>query len=100
MSIIKNVLMEEFERLERMEKSYRDKVNKLPKGALIVKNINNRQYNYLVYRENQKVIQKYLKLSDKEIEELKKKIEQRRKFEKILREIKKDYQIIKRALKQ
>ena len=74
MSIIKNVLMEEFERLERMEKSYRDKVNKLPKGALIVKNINNRQYNYLVYRENQKVIQKYLKLSDKEIEELKKRL--------------------------
>jgi hypothetical protein len=47
MSVLKNILMEEKERLEKNISVYRDLVNKLPKGSIVVRHIGK---NAFVYR--------------------------------------------------
>lgn len=100
MAIIKNVLEEELERLERMQKTYEEKIDSLPKGVVQMKVIQNKQYPYLMFRVGNKVKTQYLKLNREEIQELKEKIEQRKKFEQTLKEIKKDIKIIKKVIKK
>ena len=96
--MIIDVLREELERLQRMEKSYCDKVAELPKGSIQFKCINGRKYPYLCVRECNRVKSQYLKLNEKELKELLFKIEQRRKYEKVLMDIKQDYRIILKAI--
>lgn len=100
MSVIQGVLEEEYDRLKNMERAYLNKISLLPKGSIREKTIGTRKYVYLVYREGKKVKTDYLKVSNDELENLKLKIMQRRKYEKALREIKKDFNIIRRTLKK
>ena len=53
------VLKKERERNERMQSEYKQRVSLLPKGVLVVRKINDKEYCYLRYREGKKVIQKY-----------------------------------------
>lgn len=81
MEILNGILKEELERLKKLKKSYERKISKLPKGSLVRKEIKGHIYYYLNYREGNKGIFKYLgKLNEKELEELKKKISERRKL--------------------
>lgn len=100
MAIIKNVLEEELERLEKMQKVYEEKITSLPKGVIRIKLIQNKCYPYLMFREGSKVKTKYLKLKEEEIQELREKIEQRKKHEQTLKEIKKDIELIKKVIKK
>jgi len=59
-SVIKGVLEEELERNRRMKSRYVLELEKLPKGSIFIRNIGNQEYCYLKYRENGKIIAKYL----------------------------------------
>ncbi|EGW37077.1 hypothetical protein [Desulfosporosinus sp. OT] len=96
--MIKNVLREELDRLQRMEKVYREKIAMLPKGSIQYKYINGRKYPYLFVREGKQVKSQYLKLDEKALSEFQFQIEQRRKYEKVLIDINKDYKIISKAI--
>lgn len=99
MAFIKDTLLEEYERLNRIKKSYEDKILELPKGSIVKKCINGHEYNYLVYRDGTTSPKtKYLN-SFEDLDLLKKQIEQRRSLEKAIREINKDFKIIRRAIK-
>jgi hypothetical protein len=100
MSIIKDVLQEEKERLERMEKAYLKKIEELPKGSVIMKKIGNKRYPYLTYRKDNKIVWDYLKLNDEELEELKANIEKRRRLVLSLKNVRKEYEYIRRILKK
>ena len=50
--VIKGVLKEELINSLHMKKGYERELRKLPKGSLIKKSINGREYYYIVYREN------------------------------------------------
>lgn len=63
-SIIKEVLLEEYKRINRNLEIYTNKLSKYPKGSLIIKKRQNHLVYYLNYRENNKVISKYIKKSD------------------------------------
>lgn len=98
--MIIGVLEDHYERLKSMEKSYIEKIASLPRGNIRYKNIKGRLYPYLVYREGMQVKSKYLKLSADALDELKFKLEQRQKFIKDLREVKRDCKILEKAIRK
>lgn len=91
MDILNSVLEEELKRLRKLEKMYKNKISDYSRGSLIRKKIGNGIYYYLNYRENGKGVFKYIgKLNEKKLQELKNEISERRKFEKLLRNVMKD----------
>jgi len=100
MKILNDILQEEKERLLDLERIYKSKIQQFPKGSLIKKNIKGHEYYYLNYRLYKKQIFKYIgKLSEKEVKDLLTGIEERRKFEKFLRQVKKDIKEIEKKIK-
>jgi len=100
MKILNDILQEEKERLLELEKIYKLKIQQLPKGSLIKKNIKGHNYYYLNYRLYKKQVFKYIgKLSEKEVNDLVTRIKERRKFEKFLRQVKKDIKEIEKKIK-
>jgi hypothetical protein len=80
-----------------MEKVYIQKIESLPKGSIVNKKIKGKEYSYLIYRNGLKVVTKYIKPD--ELENLKKKIEQRNIYKKELQEIRKDIKIAKKVVR-
>jgi len=100
MKMLNGVLNEELDRLNQLKKNYKIQIVKLPKGSLIRKNIKGNIYYYLNYRQEKKKIFKYLgKLANKELENLLDKIEERRKFEKLNKQVIKDIKILEKMIK-
>ncbi|KJR97367.1 MAG: hypothetical protein VR68_13035 [Peptococcaceae bacterium BRH_c4a] len=93
------VLKEELERLKDMEKGYLEKISGLPRGSIKKKIIKGRPYYYLMYREGPRVRTKYLKLSEQELEELSYKLSLRQKYEKALREVRRDCRLLGKVVK-
>jgi len=84
-SIIRNILIEELERNLEMQKSYKEQIEALPKGKIILKKIKSREYFYLLYRDHDKVKTDYLGSKDKfKTDDLQDKIDQRRYFQETL----------------
>ena len=100
MKILNGVLNEELDRLNKLKKNYEKQITKLPKGSLIRKNIKGNIYYYLNYRQEKKKIFKYIgKLPGKELENLLDKIEERRKLEKLNKQVKKDIKKLEKMIK-
>jgi hypothetical protein len=98
--MIRGVLEDHYERLKSMEQSYKEKLESMPRGNIRLKKIRGRLYPYLDYREDGKMVSKYLnKLSKEELNELQFKLEQHKKLVKNLREVKRDCMILEKALK-
>lgn len=101
MEILNGVLKEELERLNKLRKSYEEKIAELPKGSLIKKNIKGNIYYYLNYRKGKKGVFEYLgKLNKEEFDKMNKKIEERRKLEKFKSQVKKDIKKIKKMINE
>ncbi len=100
MKILNGVLNEELDRLNKLKKNYEKQIAKFPKGSLIRKNIKGNIYYYLNYRQEIKKIFKYIgKLPGKELENLLDKIEERRKLEKLNKQVKKDIKKLEKMIK-
>lgn len=97
MAFIYGVLEEEYERLQDKKRDYEEKLKYLPKGALVKKRINGKEYNYLMYRENAKVKTAYIKQD--RVDEVRAQLERRKKIENSLSNIKKDMSIIEKVVK-
>ena len=100
MSIIKNVLFEELERNQEMQKSYKEQIDTLPKGKIILKRIKNREYYYLLYRDNGKVKTDYLGPEGKfNPDEIQKNIDKRRYFQETLSKLQQEEKEIRKAIR-
>lgn len=64
MSIVNGILKEELERLERLQSKYSAMLDALPKGSLRKKKIGQKIYFYLISRNGEQVVTKYLCQSD------------------------------------
>ena len=71
------VLEKEKQRNENMLSIYTKRLSELPKGSLVIRRINDREYCYLRYREGDKVILKYAGTISK-IDDIKSKIDERK----------------------
>ncbi|NLX92722.1 MAG: hypothetical protein GXZ02_02460 [Clostridiales bacterium] len=99
MNVILGTLIEEKKRNIRMQKSYVDEIAKLPKGSLSVKRIGKNEYCYLKYRQGKNVISEYVGKCDEKAEAIKHQIEKRRHLEKVLKNLKEEYKLITRVVK-
>ena len=72
------------ESIEELEK----KINALPRGTIVTKNIDGKPYFYQQYKENKKTVSKFL--SNEEAEKMRPLIEERRELQKKLRAMKKN----------
>ena len=80
---IHTVLEKEKQRNRYMRAEYERRVSELPRGSLIVRELNGKKYCYLKYREGKKVIQKYAGTIDFE-NDLRLKIEERKHLLKLI----------------
>ena len=95
--IIKSVLLEEKERLERALKAYENEIKNLPKGSIQIKLINGRKYAYRAWRSGSNVVTERIK--DVMLEDMSKLINRRQRLEKQVREIKKELKYIGKVIK-
>lgn len=96
MSVLEEVMLEEYERSIKIYRLLAEEIKMLPKGSIQKKRINNKNYNYLMYREGSKIKSKYI--TEEELEELNEKIQRRKENIIALKEIKKSLQQIEKAL--
>jgi hypothetical protein len=95
---MKGIIKEEFERLSSLIEYYNDKINKLPKGSLQVKEIHdNKKYVYLIYRSKRKHISQYIGQKDShDVKALEKQIAERKKLELLRKSAKENFMEIKK----
>lgn len=99
MSVIKDVLKEEHERLKNLKQKYIQEIQALHKGAITKKARNNKFYLYLTYREKKKVISKYVgNWESEKVKSVIKQIEQRKVLENKLKKVHKNLQELERVL--
>jgi hypothetical protein len=100
MEVLINSLLEELRNARHAYKSYKEKLENLPKGSLQVKEINGSRYYYLVFREKGKHVSEYLgkELNREDIEYYDRIKKQRRVYRKATAELKKQIQFLERAL--
>ena len=96
MSLIEEVLKEEYERLSRIERSLMLELDELPKGSIQKKKIKERYYYYLMYRDGEKIKSQYL--SAEEVPEIRKLIDKRKEDEKALKEIRNNKEKILKSI--
>jgi hypothetical protein len=100
MGVLRGILEEERDRLKEVEKGYLREIAKLPAGSIQIKKIKECDYPYHVSSKKGKVRCKYLgKLPDAELEELKSKIVLRKKYRSLLKDVRSNQKMVKRALR-
>ncbi len=96
MNLLINTVMQEKQRIMFMIEKYEEALRDLPKGSLFARRIGNRTYYYLKYRENGKVISKYVH-SD-QADEIRSGIEKRKHTESMLLSLKKEKKLADKIL--
>lgn len=97
MSVLDEVLKEEYDRLVRIRSAMSLEYESLPKGSISKKNIRGCDCYYLQYREGNRVISKYIKKA--ELDELAAMIERRKSLRKSLHDLDAEMKKIERSLK-
>ena len=99
MSIISNILEEEYERLLILQKQYRLELNKYPKGAISKRMRSGNYYLYLIYRKKEKVITDYIgKIGSEKAQKVLQMVNDRKILQAKLKNIENDLTELKRAL--
>ncbi|MDO4437307.1 MAG: hypothetical protein Q4B77_05085 [Coriobacteriaceae bacterium] len=96
MSVLEEVLEEEYHRSVRLRMNLEREISALPKGSVRVRQIRGREYYYLNYREGDKVRSDYIPAD--EVDELREKIMRRRQLKAALAEQARDQKKLERAL--
>ena len=89
------ILEKEKLRNENMQLEYMKRISELPKGSLVVRKLNGREYCYLRYREGEKVIQKYVGTIDV-IDDIRSKIDERNHLIKLVEMLKEEKERIRK----
>ena len=97
MSVLDEVLKEEYDRLIRMRSAISLEYDALPKGSISRKNIRGCDCYYLQYRMGNKIISKYIKRA--ELDDIAAKIERRRSLKKTLRDVDTEIKKIERTIR-
>jgi len=99
-TVIRGVLEEELERNDRMKKRYLEEMDKLPKGSIVTRKLGKQEYYYLTYRENRKVIAKYIGKKDvTDIIQLQSNINKRKHLQDVIKNLKQEEKEIRKVLR-
>ena len=97
MSILDDVMREEYERMNRLIPNMEAEIRELPKGYISEKKIKSGTYYYLQYRENKKMKSVYLKRED--VESYRILISRRKELEQKLKELQQEQKKLERILR-
>lgn len=99
MDMVKNVLIEELESSMKVQERYLKAIAEFPKGSLSKKKINGKEYYYLLYRDGSRVKTDYLgKSSDDKVKDYRDKIARRKRYERLLKEVRQKIDYLQRAI--
>ncbi len=99
MGSVKGVLKEEYKRLESLEKNYLRELAKLPRGSLQQKRIKGAVYPYLVSSHQSKIRYRYLgNLPENELKKLQEQLALRKKYQALLKDVRKNKKQISRIV--
>jgi len=87
------LLVEESKKNLLFQRELKSYISDLPKGTVKKRRVKDKTYYYLAYRENMKVVNKYIGDDSVKAEELIKLIEKRKTYEKQLKELQLDWKI-------
>jgi len=96
MTVLEEVLLEEYERILRTEALIKKELEQLPRGYISIKKINGRNYHYLQFRQDSKVKSQYIKAA--EVDAVRKGLASRKKDMEALASLEKSKKAIIRAL--
>lgn len=96
MSMLKSVILKEESRNEKMIVEYTKELNKLPKGSIVPKKINEKTYYYLYFRNGKKVFSKYIGKDINEINKIRELLTRRNQIEDIIKQLKEEKKQIKK----
>lgn len=99
MSYIKNIMQEEYQRLEALSHKYSDKIAGYPKGTVSIKKRNKREYLYLASRENGKLKFNYIgSVESDKVRDILSQVNFRKQYENKLKQVKSDLKEIRRVI--
>jgi len=91
MSYIKQVMQEEYQRLQALYQKYMDKVDSFPKGTISIKKRNKAEYLYLASRQGDKVKFSYIgSVGSDKARDIMDQVNDRKKYEQKLKKVKDD----------
>ncbi|MDO4545322.1 MAG: hypothetical protein Q4C25_04125 [Bacillota bacterium] len=96
MSILDDVLKEEYDRMSRISENIVSEIESLPKGYLSEKKINGHVYHYLQKREDGKVKSRYIKEQD--VESYRVLIRRRKELEESLKNLEREKKKVERVV--
>lgn len=100
MSIINDIIKEEFDRLTNLVQVYLSEISQFPRGYLSIKQIKGHEYVYLNRRDKDKVVSQYIGPVDSEkVKEIEILIQKRKKLEGLLRRTKQNLKEVKRVIR-
>jgi len=91
MSLLSQIVAEEKDRIKKMISEYEQELGTLPKGTLVGKNVKDKQYFYLQFREGKKIVSSYIGGKADKIDELRERINRRKHIEAMLKALKIEY---------
>lgn len=99
MSYIKNIMQEEYERLQALCKKYINKINALPKGAVSIKKRKKSEYLYLAKRQGGKVKFEYIGSVDSgKVRKIMEQVKFRKDYSQKLKQVKNDLKEIEKVI--
>jgi uncharacterized protein (UPF0216 family) len=99
MSIAFDILKEELDRLKKLAAKYDREIKRLPQGSLSLKKRYNKEFAYLAFRVDNKVVFKYLgKPDSQKVANVLEKLKQKRQYRQKLKNIRHDIRDISKAI--
>jgi hypothetical protein len=95
--MILDLLIKESQNNLQLQRELKNKISKLPKGSIKERRVRGKNYYYLAYRENGKVVNKYIGNYKQEAVKLASLVNERRACENKLKELQKDWEIYNRV---
>ena len=100
MNVIEGVLRDERKRNLDMQNAYRNELSALPKGYIVIRKRNNKEYCYLNYRDGSRVRTEYVGVAADCLSELEQKIKKRKHLESLIKELNDEYKMICKIVKE
>jgi hypothetical protein len=99
MSVIKHILNEELERLQKLQQKYINEIKELPKGSISKKKRNEKVYLYWAFRDKEKIKFQYIgKENSKEAVLAFEQKDKKNKYIDLLKKVQKDIKEIQRSV--
>jgi len=92
-----NLLIAESQKNLLLQRELKTNISSLPKGTIKARKVKDKTYYYFAYRENRKVVNKYIGNDSIEAEKLSQLVEKRKAYEKQLKDLQKDWEIYNRV---